>query len=493
MTRPTDPWADSAPTLGLRRSGDTQAFPVVPPRRSRTRLIVSIGVVLAVLAGVAAYAGASIWFGWSITEPEQALPSDTALVVRLDLSPGLNQRLALARIAVKFPHDGDGRDITDQLKREFLGIDGPTFDHDVRPWLGDRIAAADWSTTGDAHGACRLAALASSDDRTADESLQRIQRTLGPADFGFARRDGYVLVARCRGETDSQAAAQAAQDRAATRNLADLPAFRQAVRELGGRTAALAWADLGLTRAINGGANPFVVAGIALPMDARTGQFIAGLEATGRGLDLRYRLSGAGAPQATVDVLPRLGALPGNTAIALCSDLSSSTVVGQLGQSVSTALAGGPLAGLGAGLATTLGTNLTVAITPPTGASDDLPWRLVTETGAADRAAAVALGFALPALLTQVKVDLQGTTVTATSRGYQVGPGTLADSATYRSAMPDFTGRPAAAGFVDVATLLPTLRLTAAEAANLKPIQAIGMVTGDDNGTLAGTLRLLIP
>lgn len=492
MTRPTDPWADSGHPLGYARSGDTQTFPVVPPRKSRTRLIVSVGVVVAVLAGAAAYAGASIWYGWSITEPEQALPSDTALVARLDLSPGLGQRIALGRIAQKFPHDGDGRDIADQLKREFLGIDGATYDKEIRPWLGDRIAAADWSTTGDGDGNCRLAALASTDDRTADESLQRIQRQVGTADFGFVRHNGYALVARCSGRTDSQAAAESARDAANTRSLADLPAFRQAVAGLPGRHAALAWADLALIRAIHGGRNPFVVAGVTLPTDAQAGQFIAGLQATDRGLDLHYRLAGVGAPQPTVDVLPRLGALPGNTAIAICSDVKASTVVGQLGQQLSGALAGGPLATLGTGLAATLGTVLTVAITPPAEGSDDLPWRLVTDAGSAERAAAVALGFGLPALLTRVKVDIDGDTVTATSRGYRAGNGTLADSPTYQAAMGTFAGRPAAVAFVDVAALLPTLRLTAAEAANLKPIQAIGLITGDNNGTLTGLIRVLM-
>jgi hypothetical protein len=265
------------------------------------------------------------------------------------------------------------------------------------------------------------------------------------------------------------------------------------VAGLPGHHAALAWADLALARAIHGGPNPVVVAGVALPADARTGQFIAGLEATDRGLDLHYRLAGVGAPQATVDVLPQLGALPANTAIAICSDLKASTVVGQLGQSLSTALAGGPLAALGAGLAATLGSVLTVAITPPAGGSDDLPWRLVTDAGSVERAAAVALGFGLPALLTRVKVDINGNTVTATSRGYQAGTGTLADSPIYQAAMGELDGRPAAAAFVNVATLLPTLRLTSAEAANLKPIQAIGLVTGDNAGTLTGLIRVLIP
>jgi hypothetical protein len=491
MTRPTDPWADPGQTYPYARSGHTQALPVVQPRRTRTRLILAIGLVVAVLAGVGTYVGASVWYGWSITEPEEALPSDSATMARLDLSPGLGQRLALGRIAQKFPHDGDGRDIADQLKRTFLGLDADTFDREVRPWLGDRIASAAWSTTGDSTGACTLAALASKDDGIAEASLQRIQRKEGADAFGFVSHNGYMLVARCG--AGSQAAAESARNRASTRSLAALPAFRQALSELPGHHAALAWADLALTRTIQGGRNPFVVAGITLPTDARVGQLIAGLEATGQGLDLHYRLAGSGTPQATVDVLPRLAGLPGNTVIGASTDLGASTVVTQLGQSVSSALAGGPLAALGGGLATALGSVLTLSVTTPAAGSDELPWRLVTDTGAPERAAAVALGFGLPALLTKVKVDVHGTTVTATSRGYEAGGGTLGDSPTYKAAMGSFPGRPAAAAFVHVEALLPTLRLTGAEAANLKPIQAVGLVTGDDGGTLAGLVRLLIP
>src|SRR5262245_9827422 len=98
-TPPTDPWFGhsmklvgmesgeqppglGSPTLAYARSGHTQAFPIVPsvpPRRSRTPILISVGVVVALIAGVSAYLGASAWYGWNITEPEEVMPADTAV------------------------------------------------------------------------------------------------------------------------------------------------------------------------------------------------------------------------------------------------------------------------------------------------------------------------------------------------------------------------------------------------------------------------------
>ena len=110
-TPPADPWSGNTPALGsptvaYARSGHTQAMPIVvpgPPRRSRAVILLSVGVVVALIAGVSAYLGASFWYGWSITEPEEVMPADTAVYLRLDLSPGLGQRLALGRIAAEVP------------------------------------------------------------------------------------------------------------------------------------------------------------------------------------------------------------------------------------------------------------------------------------------------------------------------------------------------------------------------------------------------------
>jgi hypothetical protein len=500
-TPPADPWSGNTPALGsptlaYARSGHTQAMPIVvpgPPRRSRAVILLSVGVVVALIAGVSAYLGASFWYGWSITEPEEVMPADTAVYLRLDLSPGLGQRLALGRVAQKFPHDGDGRDITDQLKRDFLGVSPETYDRDIKPWLGDRLAAGVWAQDGTKATACTLAALAVADDAAVDPALQRVQRDQGAAAFGFARGNGYALVARCEGRTDSQAAATAAL--ASGRTLAQLPAFRQALGELPGHRAAVAWADLALATAIWPDPSGVTIGGVKLPAGATTGQLIAGLEATDDGLDVQFRLSGTGAPPATVDVLSRLGQQPDNSAIAISTDLRGTPVAAQTGQAVATALAGGAFAALGTGLASALGSTLTVSVIAD-GANPPMTgyqWRLVADSESADKARALALAFGLPGLLTGVQVDTNGNTMTATSRGYQPSTAVLSNSTLYRHAMGSLDARAVVAAYIDVTKLMPSLRLTSTEAAQLKPIHAVGFTAGDDGATLAGLMRLVIP
>ena len=494
---PADPWSGNtpvlgSPTVGYARSGHTQAFPIVPsgpPRRSRTPILVSVGVVVALIAGVSAYVGASVWYGWSITEPETVMPADTAVYARLDLSPGLGQRLALGRIAQKFPHDASGRDITDQLKREFLGVSPETYDRDIKPWIGDRLAAGVWAKDGTKATACTLAALAVADGNAVGPALQRVQHDQGADEFGFVVADAYALVARCEGRSDSQAAATAA--RASSQTLAQSPAFQQALSELPGHRAAVAWADLARATAISPSRDAGVsVGGVKLPAAATSGQLIAGLEATDDGLDIRFRISGAGAPAATVDVLNRLGQQPDNSAIAISTDLQGTPVVAQSGQAAATALAGGAFGALGTGLAAALGSTLTVSVIAD-GATPK--WRLVADSGSADKARALALAFGLPGLLTGIQVDTNGNTMTATSRGYQPSNGTLANSSQYRRAMGSLDARAAVAAYIDVTKLMTSLRLTSSEAAQLKPIHAVGFIAGNDGATLSGIVRFVIP
>jgi hypothetical protein len=120
-------------------------------------------------------------------------------------------------------------------------------------------------------------------------------------------------------------------------------------------------------------------------------------------------------------------------------------------------------------------------------------WRLVADSESADKARALALAFGLPGLLTGVQVDTNGNTMTATSRGYQPSTAVLSNSTLYRHAMGSLDARAVVAAYIDVTKLMPSLRLTSTEAAQLKPIHAVGFTAGDDGATLAGLMRLVIP
>jgi len=48
------------------------------------------------------------------------------------------------------------------------------------------------------------------------------------------------------------------------------------------------------------------------------------------------------------------------------------------------------------------------------------------------------------------------------------------------------------AGFVNVERLAPSLNLSAKEAANLRPVKAVGVSTGYADGALVGLVRVII-
>ena len=91
-----------------------------------------------------------------------------------------------------------------------------------------------------------------------------------------------------------------------------------------------------------------------------------------------------------------------------------------------------------------------------------------------------------------ITVDTPGETVTVTTTWYSTDGGKLADSARYRDAMNGATGTSMMAGFVNVERLAPSLNLSAKEAANLRPVKAVGVSTGYADGALVGLVRVII-
>jgi len=508
---PADPWAGDSITFGYPQVGGAQQFeqpydavagdgsPV--HRRSRALIVISIAVVVSLVLGGVALAGAYVWYGWGTTQPEAVLPGSASVFARIDLSPGLGQQLKLNSLAEKFPKDGKStEDFVEQIKRDLveeLGLSPLTYDADIKPWFDERIGIAIWSTDNSARGVCALVAMASSDDAAAGTALAKVREKKGADDFGFAFNDGYAVLAECRGSADSQVAADAAVADAKTQSLANRPAFADALADLPSGQTAVGWADLAkatelLPRVMNDAA---AGAGAGTGSGTVTGEIIVGLLATNDGVDLRYRLRGGEAMSTAKDVLAELGALPGNTAIGVSADLTGSgTAAKELEKSFGGAGGGGPFAEFGDGIEAILGSVLSVSITD---VSDDIALRVVARAASAEKASHIAAMFDLlssePGGLPQgVTVDTSGETVTVTTRGYSADGGKLADSALYRDAMDGATGTSVMAGFVNVEMLAPSLDLSAKEAANLRPVKAIGVSTGYADGALVGLVRVII-
>jgi len=67
---------------------------------------VSSLVVLVLLIGVGAYAGVRVWTGSGTTQPESAMPAGVTAFARIDVNPGLGQKLNVDGLVKKFPTGG---------------------------------------------------------------------------------------------------------------------------------------------------------------------------------------------------------------------------------------------------------------------------------------------------------------------------------------------------------------------------------------------------
>jgi hypothetical protein len=486
---PADPWQTTdmhtmpPPTRALPTDVLDARSPVLRRRRSgRHRVaIVGVGLGLALVAGSVTYAGVSYWYGWSTTQPEAVLPATVNSFARMDFSPGLGQRIKLGAIAKKFPATTD-KDAVEEIKRGLvndLGLDPLSYDTDIKPWLGDRVGLATWPTPG-ATGHCDLAALASRDDALATTALSSVRQHKGGDRFGFALSHGYAVYARCPG-VNSQAAADAVLTQAKTRTLADRPDFADDLSALPAGQAVVGWAHLpDAVTALNGLTSSLGTADV----HGLTGTLLVGAQATGNGVDLRYRAHlGAAPTRPANDVVAALGALPGGTMLGVSADL-----------------AGLPQATIPAGIG---GSNLFDLVPALFGSTVSLSAsdiasgasRLVIQAADPARAASIEslLSSSFGGRYSGLLVNRTGTTVTASSPKYNPGSGTLADSPAFRSVFDGASHDSLVAAYLDVPAVAAKATLSPQEAAQVAPVKAIGFSTGYDSDTLVGLLRILIP
>lgn len=293
-----------APGAGMDGSGPQAAppvtfegrtFPGAPaqpePARGGVKKGLVLGTVAAVTLGVVgtAFAAASFLSGGG-TQPEDVLPKGTIAFIKVDVDPAAGQKLALFRLAQKFPRAevSSEESVKDDLLSElFEGVQGVDYDEDVKPWVGDRAGVALLPDSGDeGEDPDALVAVAYRDEAAAKQSLPDLVKAGGGElnHFAFSAAGDYVIL----GETQ-EAVDAAAEGKASLGNDAR---YRKAVDALGGDQILTAWADVTAVWA-------------ALPAEAKqasleqygegfapTGQLVGGLhadasfvEATGRALE----------------------------------------------------------------------------------------------------------------------------------------------------------------------------------------------------------------
>lgn len=506
------------------------------PRRRRLPVLVAVATVVALLLGGVAYAGARLWYG-SGTQPEEATPSTVVAFARLDLSPGYGQRLKVDNLLKKFPREG-GKDSVDELKQgifDSLDIDEAVYRAHVEPWFADRIGVALW-LDADKHP-YGLVTLAASDEAAARAGLTEVQRKPGTDKLGFVVRDGYALVAK--GDKESQAAAEAAGKDAERESLGASAPFRRGADWLPARQIALAWVDLtGLGAAVDavaaGGlepgsegldedAMPFgrmgSLGGSLIPgMDGLKqwsdlkGQMILGGQATDDGVEVRFRSFDTAGPAQTTpaDARSTVDALPGNSAVA------ASFRVGELGDPLAgrgpdpemlpeEALEGMPageadeirermresraqVEAMTKGFSALSGAKLTVAVS---NVAEDVPALVASaETTSAEKAATLARSLKL--FGEDVTVTESGNKIELKTAGYVAEGGLLGDQALYREALDGAPEEADAVVYIDVQRLLADSDLNDKERAQAKPVKAVGLATGTEDGDVVGLLRVIV-
>lgn len=476
---PADPWADSGHTFSYVRPGSTDELPdVTPPPTGVGRgwIYLVLGVVVALVASGSALVGASVWFGWGGTQIEEIMPGTTAAFVRVDLSPGLGQQLKFADLAKKFPERaGDG----DRFKQSLLSdydLEPLSYDTDIKPWFGDQLGAGVWSKDGAYYTSCTLVVLASRDDTAAAAALAKVRDTKGSDEFGFALTGGYAVFSHCEGGADSQSNVDAALTEGRTASLAHRPGFADGLAALPSGQMAVGFADLSsklLPRFL----------GDDLRVSSPNGELVVGAQVTGDGVDLRFRLRGGVQTTDAADVVDRLGQLPDSVAIAAAADLSG------FGDGLSSLVTGtAPLRQLADGLDAGLGSVVNIALSR---AGDD-PQAKVSATAAnADRAGDITYYLeSSGGPLSGVKVTTEGRGVEGVTDGYRATGGRLADLPLYRAALDGASDAAAIAIYADVQKVATDVGEAGNE--NVKPVRAIGFTVGNDKGTLAGLLRIII-
>ena len=334
------------------------AEPDAGGRRVRKGLLVAGATAGVLVLGGTGYAVASYVSGGG-AQPEEVLPADTLGFVKLDLDPAAGQKMAVSSLLDRFPSLTDGEDDEDlksTLVTPLLADNdwGLTYDRDVEPWLGNRMAVAAVPDPASEAGVAPVVVLAVTDE---DAMTQRLG-SIPDAGFAFAVRDDFVLLGETQELVDRLAASGSTLDEDAD--------YTEDLDALDGDQVAVAWADLAGLQ----GVVPMAEAGLG--GQTLSGRVVLGVHAEDDALEV------TGLARGTAPVASSVGTEPTGLVADLPADTVAALSVSGLGESVTASWAdleeSGVLAefqeqidalglDLPADLGTVLGSDLALAVT----------------------------------------------------------------------------------------------------------------------------------
>lgn len=206
-----------------------------PPRRRRTGLVVGVVVAVLVALGAGSWGLVSFLSGGG-PAPATAIPATAVGYVSIDLDPSAAQKIEALRTLKRFPalakslNIGDRGDLKRWLFTQMQKSDGckaVSYDKDVAPWIGNRVAVAGVPSGSDA--VIPVVAVQVTDRSAARAGV----RTLDSCDHdgdatGVAFVGDYMLL------SDTQAHATKVATAATAASLQDDPTFQKWTSSVGG-------------------------------------------------------------------------------------------------------------------------------------------------------------------------------------------------------------------------------------------------------------------
>lgn len=211
--------------------------------RRTTAVAASLGLVGVLAIGGGAFAISQALSGGG-DQPADVLPADTIAYARLDIDPGVGQKIAAVRFLDGL--DDQTRAILDStdIRQEFFdqviagepGLSGFDYATDIEPWLGDRLGIGLVPNDGESEPILAIA-LQVSDHNLADESLNELISSAGEDGTDWFFQGDYVVFSEAEHSADLERRVNAG-------TLADSADFRADHDALGDHGIASFWADL---------------------------------------------------------------------------------------------------------------------------------------------------------------------------------------------------------------------------------------------------------
>lgn len=477
----------SAP--GRRRHGAATIAAVV----AAVLLIVGGGV------GLAAYRALS----GGGSQPEKYAPASSFAFAKIDLDPAASQKLAIRRFADKFPSSptrkGSG-DLRDQFLRSLFENNRSSkvdYDRDVKPWIGDRAAAAGFLGAGGKPQGEVI--LQYKDKDKAKRGLDKI--AAGSSGLHYSLQDGYAVLADGQGVVDD------AVRQAAKSNLGATATFRKDTGELTGSQVMTAWVDIERSVAAaqaNGSRSNRIPPQV---LDQAKGRVALGLHAGDDYLEFEGATFDTPTTASSGSATDMIRKLPAGTLAALA--------IGDAGKVVTTAfdrLRANPVFAeiqpqldaiqqqtglrLPGDLATLLGRSAVFALgsLPTGGGAPEFGLRSTPADPGAGRKIAEQIAALARSSGGGVTVETRAVgadVVLAVGQGYAgklAGDGRLGESKLFRTAMGDLPDKVSAATFFDLGALL---RNVPQDSRDLSHLRGFGMSVRQDGKTQRLRIRVV--